>query len=153
MSTVIEKLDNIATVITETNHAQLIESEFKETRDTISKRFSIIAEHANSTNYRLQQQEKEKLKLKINNWKNILNDRKNIFWCYYKNNKLAQKYKERLDSPPIKIPSKFLPKVIPGEAEDQREMHKHTAKETMKSEMEMMELKSNNFKVKCKAID
>ena len=153
MSTVIEKLDNIATLITETNHAKLIESEFKETRDAISKGFSIIAEHANSTNRILQQQEKEKLKLKIKNWKNTLNDRQKIFWLYYKNNKLAQNYKEWLDSTPIKIPKKFLPKVIPGEAEDQREIRMRTAKETMKSEMEMMELKINNFKLKYEAID
>eukprot|EP00112_Aurelia_sp_Birch-Aquarium-sp1_P026501 Seg942.3 transcript_id=Seg942.3/GoldUCD/mRNA.D3Y31 product="hypothetical protein" protein_id=Seg942.3/GoldUCD/D3Y31 len=153
MSTVIEKLDNIATLIKDTNHAKLIESEFKETRDTMAKGFSIIAEHAHTTKNMLQQQDNEKLKSKMKNWGDTLNERKKIFWLYLKNTKLANKYKEWYDSTPEKIPRKFLPKTIPGEAEEQREVRMRHAKETMKSEMEMMAIKINNFKLKYQATD
>ena len=57
----------------------------------------------------LQQQEKENLKLKIHNWKNTLNDREEIFWLYFKNKNLAQKYKDWLDSTPVEIANKILP--------------------------------------------
>ena len=42
MSTVIEKLDSIAALTAEVHRTKLIESEFKEARDTIWKAFSII---------------------------------------------------------------------------------------------------------------
>ena len=82
-----------------------------------------------------------------------MNDRKEIFWLYFKNKNLAQKYKDWLDSTPVEIPKKFLPKVIPGEAEEQRKISMCTAKNIMKSQMEMMEIRFKNFKLIYEAID
>ena len=141
MSTVIGKLDNIATLIKDTNQAKLIESEFKETRDTMAKVFSMISEHAHTTNNMLQQQDNEELKSKMKNWGDTRNERKKMFWLYKKSSKLSEKYKEWYHSTLEKIATKFLPKTIPGEAEEQRAIRMRHAKETMKSEMDIMEIK------------
>ena len=110
MSTVIDKLDRIAALIMQTNQNDVIKSEFKETRDAMAKGFSTIAEQAETTTNLLQQVDHEKLKAKIKQWKNTLNDRKKIYWLYLKNTKLANKYDEWYNATPTKIPNKCLPK-------------------------------------------
>ena len=153
MSTVIDKLDRIAALIMQADQNDVIKSEFKETRDAMAKGFSTIAEQAETTANLLQQQDHEKLKAKIKQWKNTLNDRKKTYWLYLKNTKFANKYDEWYNATPIKLPNKFLPKTIPGEAEEQKEIRMRHAKERMKYEIDMMKAKINNFKSQYEAID
>ena len=153
MSTVIDKLDRIVALIMQTNQQDVIKSEFKETRDVMAKGFSTIAEQAQTTTNILQQQDQEKLKAKIKQWKNTLNERKKFYWLYLKNIKFADKYDEWYSTTPTKLPNKFLPKTIPGEADEQKEIRMRHAKERMKYEIDMMKAKINNFKSKYEAID
>ena len=66
---------------------------------------------------------------------------------------MRNKYDEWFNATPTQLPNKFLPKTIPGEAEEQKEIRMRHAKETMKFEIDMMKAKINNFKSKYEAID
>ena len=152
MSTVIEKFDTIASLIVQTNQQELIKTEFLITRSVTIEGFSKLAEQAETTSNLLQKQDHEKLKSNIKQWKNTLNDRKKYYWLYFKNSKLEEKYNEWYNAAPIKLPNKFLPKIINGEPEEHREIRMRKAKDTMKYEIEMMKAKINNFKSKFEVI-
>ena len=108
MSTVIDKLDRIVALIMQMNQHDVIKSEFKETRDGMAKGFSRIAEQAQTTTNILQQQDQEKLKTKLKQWKNTLNERKKFYWLYLKNAKFADKYDEWYSATPTSVTEKVL---------------------------------------------
>ena len=155
MSIIIEKLENLITIARDNTQTQteIFQKEFKETREVIGNGFLTLVNQTKSRNDVFLQSEKYNLKTRLSSWKNQLNDRKKAFWLFLKNEKLSEKYQEWLTSTPTRILRKFLHKPIPGETEEQTEIRNRFEKETMWSEMEIMNIRISNLKNKYKAID
>ena len=150
------RLRPIATTIARDNtqtQTEIFQRKLKETREVIGNGFLTSVNQTKSRNDVFLQSEKDNLKTRISTWKNQLNDQRKAFWLFLTNGKLSEKYQEWLTSTPTRILGKFLHKPIPGETEKRTEIRNRLAKETMRSEMEIMKIRISNLKNKYEAID
>ena len=97
--------------------------------------------------------EKEEIERKILGWRNNLNKRKMEYRNYLRNNETANIYsKWQRQEPPV-IPKKFQPKPFVREKDQQTQIRLLLATDQMKSEMNIMKIKTEDYERQFKTTD
>ena len=89
----------------------------------------------------------------IHIWKDKLNKRKTAYWNFLRHEKQADTYFKWMQSKPVILPKKLIPKLPDGEAEGE---HDSRVKETMFKFQELhnrLIIKSRNYHMKMESID
>ena len=86
-------------------------------------------------------------------WKNTLNSRKQTFFQYYKAKNIAEIFTELLIENPLKMPRKFLPKVIPNENKEETVIRQQLSFEKFKAEIGLQKIRSQTFLERFQTLD
>ena len=125
------------------NKSNTLTEEFK---TFCSSQLTMIQQIENSS-------EEETCSKRLPNWPHFLRDRKNEYWKQLKNEKMAQTYTKWHESTPPVIPRKFRPKIIKGEKEASKKVRMEMAVNKMKSEVKILNIKSNDQKQQFETVD
>lgn len=71
-------------------------------------------------------------------WKKSLNERKMVYWTYFRFGSTAVTYEKWLGKVNPVLPRKFRPIAIPGETEEDKEIRKEMALKTLESEVKIL---------------
>ena len=84
----------------------------------------------------------------IQTWQRNLNTRKIAYWNSYKTGKEAEQYQQCISKENPLILRKFRPNELPNEQEEEKTVRKNRALQNVKSEIEVLTLKTSRFENK-----
>ena len=84
----------------------------------------------------------------IQTWRRLLNQRKQNFWNFIKFQNTSVIYETWLGKDNPVLPRKFLPKFIPGEHDDDRNIRRENALRNFEVEIRLMKNKSSRYETK-----